>query len=148
MKSSAKKRKPYKQSTQQSNNQWWVYFLCIHINRWGACGVMVIIIGNGRSNPSSSLLTRLIIFSHSANTFGKGMNPLAQKEENLFNSAKKLTLCHILLMAEELGKYISINSGYNHKLWNSCFTSYLCYICTSPPSLLWCQFDNKYFYNV
>ena len=39
----------------------------------GACGVMVIVVGNGHEIKS---WTRLIAFSHSTNTLGKGMNPI------------------------------------------------------------------------
>ena len=41
----------------------------------GARGVMVIIVGNGHSDTSSNP-GRVIAFSHSTNTLGKGMNPI------------------------------------------------------------------------
>ena len=40
-----------------------------------ACGVMVIVIGNGHSDTGSNLDETNCI-SHSTNTLGKGMNPI------------------------------------------------------------------------
>ena len=41
----------------------------------GACGVMVIVIGNGHGDTRSNL-DETDCISHSTNTLGKGMNPI------------------------------------------------------------------------
>ena len=41
----------------------------------GACGVMVIVVGNGHGNTSSNL-DEADCISQSTNTLGKGMNPI------------------------------------------------------------------------
>ena len=42
----------------------------------GARGVMVIVVGNGHGDTSSNPGWDWLHFSHSTNTFGKGMNPI------------------------------------------------------------------------
>ena len=43
-------------------------------NTWGACGVIVIVLGNGDGDTSSNSEQDCI--SHSTNTLEKGMNPI------------------------------------------------------------------------
>ena len=42
----------------------------------GACGIMVIVVGNEQGDISSNLLDESDCISHNTNTLGKGMNPI------------------------------------------------------------------------
>ena len=53
----------------------YVYTSSTHNNQGGACGVMVILVGNGHGDTSSNL-DETDCISHSTNTLGKGMNPI------------------------------------------------------------------------
>ena len=54
---------------------WHSQFTHYHLLR-GACGVIVIVVGNGHSDTRVQILDEIDCISPSTNTLGKGMNPI------------------------------------------------------------------------